>query len=155
MTRKFLRDDGWFQPLYPNDITTTGTATTTGFLTYLTKVSTVDVTIPNGSYSSTGPTIACGSTGTWLLVGQATIICTAGAANIFVIFNDQTNIATLASGACATSGTASDLTVGLQTIAVNPGTVNLLALGNGAAATLKFNATGLSKDSYIMGIRIA
>ncbi len=65
MAHKFLRDDGWFQFPAPGDITTTATATTTGFLTYLTNALTTNTTsLTTGTYA-TGPTISQGSSGVW------------------------------------------------------------------------------------------
>ncbi len=151
MAHKFLRDDGWFQFPAVNDIVTS-TATTTGFLTFVTKSTTVNIAIPNGSYAD-GPSVAQGSTGIWYVSGNVTLLSTLGNANFLVKLHDGTT--TSASGVAATVNTLSEVVVSLSAVASNPaGNLRIAANGSGVAGTLLFNSAGFSNDSTITAIRI-
>ncbi len=150
MTHKFLRDDGWFQPVYPYDITTTGTATTTGFLTYLTNSTTVDKDIAAAGFT-TGPTVAQGSSGIWFAVGTSDVICAAGNSNFVTLLSDGTN--TYSAVEAATINSASMLTMTVSGVVSAPaGNLRLLVFTGGSSGILK-GSTGVA-SSHITAIRI-
>ncbi len=99
---KFLRQDGWFQPVAGADIVTS-TATTTGFLTYLTKSTTATIALNNISNFFDGPSVSQGSSGTWFATGTVTLLDTAGADFVAQLWDGTTTIA-IAGGFISTNG---------------------------------------------------
>ncbi len=144
MTQRFLRDDGQFAPI----VTSASSVVTT----LVTKATTADIGILIGSYVD-GPSVAQGTSGVWYAFGSLTLLSTPGNANYNFKLYDGTSI--YVSGVTATVNTGSFVQVSLQAVAVNPaGNLRLAAGGVGAVGTIKFNASGLSNDSYITAIRI-
>ncbi len=148
---KFLRQDGWFQPVAGADIVTS-TATTTGFLTYLTKSTTADIAVASTSVLVDGPVVSQGSSGIWFATGTITIT-NGGVGNtlLYAQLWDGTNIIDTASGSAITSLTGSLSVSGI--IASPTGNLRISA-GSNRATTMSFNATGASKDCTVTVIRI-
>ncbi len=74
MPRKFLRDDGWFQPVSGGDIVVS-TTTTTGFLGFITNsVTAGGIALNSTATTFDGPSVAQGTSGIWYASGTITIL---------------------------------------------------------------------------------
>ncbi len=133
--------------------TITGSGTLAASLTTASNVLGADVTMGSANTDFTGPSMAQGTTGTWLVVGKITLVDTAS--NVFIVkLTDGTTVYDTA----FTRGniTAPQAPTVLHAIVTNPaGNMRMLAQNNGTGGTIKFNASGQSKDSSIYGVRIA
>jgi translation initiation factor IF-1 len=113
-------------------------------------------TTATGTYFD-GPSIAQGSSGTWLVSGSVTIINTVGGDNVNVKLWDGTNVIASAAVALVSVSGTYRANVHLSGIAVSPAgnlriSVSPASRTDGAIA---FNQSGNSKDSTISAIRIA
>lgn len=125
-----------------------------GALSPLTNSLTVDVTMTQTALYFDGPSIAQGTAGTWLVEGTISLLdANGGGGNVFAKLWDGTTV--IASGI----GIANSLSsIALSGWITNPaGNLRISArnTNNAANAFIKFNQTGLSKDSTISAIRIA
>ena len=114
-----------------------------------------DVALNNTANYFTGPIVALGSVGTWLVMGTITARDTAGAAGIYARLSDGTTV--IDSARSDTAGANFYTSVSVSGIITNP-TGNLRIEVRDASSTsgvIIFNATGNSKDSTISAIRIA
>ncbi len=69
----FLNATGQFQQIGSGQIGIS-TTTTTGFLTFVTKSTTINIAIPASTADTDGPSVAQGSSGVWLAMGNLTIL---------------------------------------------------------------------------------
>lgn len=121
--------------------------------TPLTNSLSADVALNNTSNYFDGPSVAQGTVGTWLAVGQVTVQDTATSAQIFCKLWDGTTV--------ITSGNANVVSGGFEVIALsgfraNPAANLRISCRNSFDTTgvIKFNATGNSKDATLTVIRI-
>jgi len=114
-----------------------------------------DVAISNSVYSD-GPSIAQGTTGTWLASGTVTVTDTANVAQINAKLWDGTRV--ISSGATRVSAANGAATLTLSGFLASPSAnIRISCTSNavGATSTFKFNTTGNSKDCTLTAIRIA
>jgi hypothetical protein len=115
-----------------------------------------DVALNNTSNYFTGPSIAQGTSGTWLATGSVTVLDTGGVIQALVKLWDGTTV--IASGKITIpSGAQNGGSITLSGIITNPAgniriSVRDLSSTNGQ---IKFNLSGESKDSSLFAIRIA
>lgn len=114
-----------------------------------------DVTMNNTANYFTGPSIAQGTSGTWLVMGSVTARSTAGAANFMAKLWDGTTV--IDSGRMASLGVNNDIVFALSGYITAPaGNLRISVRDESdTSGLIKFNATGESKDSTITAIRIA
>lgn len=114
-----------------------------------------DVALNNTSNYFDGPSMAQGTSGTWLVTGYVTVRDTSAAAGFDARISDGTNI--YASGRGNTVGTGSSTCIHLSAIVTSPaGNLRIQVQDVGSTnGLIQFNASGDSKDSAIFGIRIA
>lgn len=147
--RSFLRNDGQFAQVDAGSISIS-TTTTTGFLTYITKATTADITMNSSSSYFDGPVVSQGSSGTWYVIGTVTLLGIAQTANV-KLWDGSTVIAS-----------ASDTIANVNALAVTLGGVIASPAGNlrmscnspGTTTKILFNQSGNSADSNITAIRI-
>lgn len=131
-----------------------GAAPTVGLTTFTNSLS-GDVSLNNVSNYFDGPSVAQGTTGTFLVFGTVTVQDTAGIASISAKLWDGTNAA-IDSGSVSISSAGFAATMTLVGIVTNP-TGNMRISCNDASSTsgkILFNRTGNSKDSTLVAIRI-
>ena len=114
-----------------------------------------DVVLNNTSNYFTGPSIAQGSTGTWVVFGTVTLLDSAGAASFTCKLWDGTTV--LASAQSTSAATNFRTTVSLFGIISSPaGNLRISCKDTSSTSGLiLFNQTGESKDSTITAFRIA
>lgn len=114
-----------------------------------------DVALNNTSSSFDGPSVAQGSTGTWLAFGTVTLHDTSGAASFVIKMHDGTT--TIASARTVSTGASNPVTVSLSGYLPTPAGNLRISVQDATSTSGKilFNASGLSKDSNITAIRIA
>lgn len=140
------------------DNTTTNAGSPCNGAVSLTSASNVlgsDVTMNNTSNYFTGPSMAQGTTGTWLVFGNATVTDTTAAEVFDCKLWDGTNAAINSSQ--QTSVAASNgVNFPLHGIVTNPSGNMRISCRDSTATTglIKFNMSGNSADSAIWGIRI-
>lgn len=112
-----------------------------------------DVALNNTANYFDGPSVAQGTSGTWLATGQVTVQDTGTSAQIFCKLWDGTTV--------IASGNANVVSGGFEVVALsgflaNPAANLKISCRNAGDTTgvIKFNATGNSKDSTISGVRI-
>lgn len=114
-----------------------------------------DTAISNSVYTD-GPSMAQGTSGTWLSTSTVTLFDTAGATQFSCKLWDGT---TIISSAKVTMYTANlPATVTLSGVISSPAAnirVSVTSNAVGATSTFKFNGSGNSKDCTITGVRIA
>jgi hypothetical protein len=124
-------------------------------LSSLTNTLGADVNLNSTGSYFTGPTVAQGTTGTFIVVGQVTLRDTAGSAAFNVRITDGTNVhASTRSGSISSSASIS---VPISAIVTSPAG-DLRIQCNDPTSTsglIQFNASGNSKDSTISVFRIA
>jgi hypothetical protein len=99
-----------------------------------------------------GPGVAQGSTGTWYASGTVTLTDTSAAA-FFCKLYDGTTL--FASGATYMTTTTTAVSFGLSGVIAAPaGNIRIACKDSNSTGTMKFNASGNSKDSTITAIRI-
>jgi hypothetical protein len=113
-----------------------------------------DVALNNTANYFDGPTVAQGTSGTWFVSGQVTVVDAAGATNFQAKLWDGT---TIINSAYITNGGSYLTVISLSGYIVSPaGNLRISVKDSSAASGLiKFNQTGNSKDSTITAIRIA
>ncbi len=112
-TRTFLRNDGQFAQVDAGSISIS-TTTTTGFLTYLTKTSTANVSMAS---SATIVQVTQGSSGTWLAMGTVTFNSGGGAPVFVASLWDGTTLIALS---VTPQPTSSSATVSLSGVISSP-----------------------------------
>ncbi len=107
-----------------------------------------------GSYF-TGPTIAQGTSGTWLVFGTVTLTDTAGAANFRAKLWDGTTV--ISSSFVHTDAANNTRTLSLSGYIVSPAGDIRISIQDetSTSGVIAFNTSGNSKDSTITAIRIA
>lgn len=132
-------------------ITTSGTCAVN--LSSVTNSVSVDVSLSSAGSYFVGPTVAQGSTGTWLASGQATI--TAGVATqANCTLSDGTTIIDSAAGPIYTA--SAYIAIHLSGVITSPAgnlRISCAALGT-TTGVIKASATGQGKDSTITAVRI-
>lgn len=113
-----------------------------------------DVDLNNTANYFTGPSIAQGSTGTWWVSGQVTVLDTASATTFFAKLWDGTTV--IASGSFSTNGANFAGVIALSGRIASPAGDLRISVRDIAFTTgkIKFNATGESKDSTITAVRV-
>lgn len=106
-----------------------------------------------GAYFA-GPSIAQGAAGTWFVTATATVLDTAVAAGMNCRITDGITIVT--SARAGTSAATAPVAIALSGVITSPSGNLRLECADTTATTgiLKFNATGLSKDTTITAIKI-
>lgn len=109
----------------------------------------------NSTTFTDGPSAAQGTSGTWFASGTVTVLDTAGAQFFLAKLYDGTTV--IASGSTQTNGPSQNMTISLSGFITSPAGNIRIAVKSQAAATstMRFNDTGLSKDSGISCVRIA
>lgn len=108
----------------------------------------------NASTYADGPSMAQGTSGTWLVSGSVTLGDSAGAATFQIRLWDGTTV--IDSGTNSISATTSGNVVSLSGIITSPAAnIRISVKGSTATGKILFNTSGNSKDSSIFGIRIA
>ena len=111
-----------------------------------------DVALNNTANYFDGPSVAQGTSGTWFVSGQVTIAGTT-TDGVFIKLNDGTT--TIASLVANQGNTVQTYTISGY-IASPAGNLRISVKdATSATANIKFNQSGLSKDSTITAIRIA
>lgn len=113
-----------------------------------------DVLLNNSANYFTGPTVAQGTSGTWVAVGTVTVTDTSGAIQTQCKLWDGTTV--IASGKIANLGANVPTTLSLSgTIASPAGNINISCKQpTTTTGKILFNASGESKDSTISAYRI-
>lgn len=114
-----------------------------------------DVDLNNTGNYFDGPSIAQGSTGTWWVTGQVTVLDTAGGAGFNAKLWDGTTV--IASGSCTTNGGSHRFVIHLAGYLAAPAGNLRISVKDTSATTgkIKYNDSGNSKDSVISAMRIA
>ncbi len=134
---------------------TSGTLLTTSFFAPITGTLGSDVALSNIATFFDGPSIAQGTSGTWLVIGTVTF-GSGGNSTYYVTLNDGTS--TYASAASSSPSTVGSQwnSCTLSAIVTNPAG-NLRISVKDTVRTdgnIKFNVTGTSKDSQIKAILV-
>lgn len=114
-----------------------------------------DVLLNNTANYFDGPSVAQGTSGTWLASGTVTLTDTAGNAAHFAKLWDGTTV--IASAAANSVGASGLTTISLSGFIASPAANIRISVRDTTAATGKilFNTSGNSKDATITAIRIA
>jgi hypothetical protein len=114
-----------------------------------------DVALNNISNYFDGPSVAQGSTGTWLATGTVTLRDTSGAAGFFAKLWDGTTV--IASARTDSSATNFYTSITLSGYLASPAGNLRISVRDASFTTgvIIFNATGNSKDSTISAVRVA
>jgi hypothetical protein len=100
-----------------------------------------------------GPSVAQGTAGTWYASGTVTLTDTAGNAGFLCKLYDGTTV--MASGTFSLVTASTSGSFGLSGVIVSPaGNIRIACKDNFTTGTMKFNASGNSKDSTVTAIRI-
>lgn len=123
-------------------------------LTSLTNSLSADVAMNNTANYFTGPTVAQGTSGTWLATGTVTLLDTVGSSDMYCKLWDGTTV--IASGYTNVFAAFAGSTISLSGIITNPaGNIRMDCRDNTRTTGLiKFNSTGNSKDSTLTVVRI-
>jgi hypothetical protein len=156
-----LMNQTWYEYLQQNKSITAGNGITGGSSTGTIAVSLstitnslgADVLLNNTATFFDGPSIAQGTVGTWFASGTVTMSDT-GAANMLAKLWDGTTVIASSVEFCAAAGFVS---ISLSGFIVSPVANIRISVRDITTANGKilFNASGVSKDSTISGIRIA
>lgn len=124
-------------------------------LSKLTNSLSGNVALNNTSNYFDGPSVAQGSTGTWLAIGTVTVTDTFGAANIDAKLWDGTTV--IGSTRVSISTVNYFVTISLSGYITSPaGNIRISCKDNASnSGLIVFNATGNSKDSTLTVIRTA
>ncbi len=152
-TRKFLRNDGQFAQVDAGSISIS-TTTTTAFLTYVTKSTTVDIALGVAGTFVDGPVVSQGSSGVWFATGTITLRDTANIVNFGAKLWDGTTV--MASAVGDSAAATGYISVSLSGVIASPsGNIRISATDfNLGTGSMYFNASALSKDCTITAIRI-
>lgn len=135
-------------------VTVSGNISSGVSLTTATNALGADVLLNNTSTYFDGPSMAQGTTGTWLVSGSVTVNDGSGAATIYCKLWDGTTV--INSGVTTVSATSSGSTIALSGILASPA-ANIRISCRDVTSTngrIFFNSTGTSRDGVISGIRI-
>ncbi len=113
-----------------------------------------DVSIPTiGTYVD-GPSVAQGTTGTWLVTGTVTVIDSVGVAGFNAKLWDGTTV--IASSSASTAGANFRESIALSGVITNPAANLKISVTDITSTSGKiiFNVTGNSKDSTLTAVRI-
>lgn len=114
-----------------------------------------DVALNNTASFFDGPSMAQGTSGTWFACGAVGLIDTAGAANINIKLWDGTTVISSSYQRLAAAGTALLASAICGIITSPAGNIRISCQDTtSTSGKILFNQSGLSKDSYIWGIRI-
>lgn len=132
-----------------------GTSLVTRLTTSLTSALGADVALNNIANYFDGPSVAQGTTGTWLVCGTVTVIDTVSLAAIHCKLWDGTTV--IASSAGYSDNTARGVSVSLAGIITSPaGNLKISCRdADHTTGNILFNETGNSKDSNITAVRLA
>jgi hypothetical protein len=134
-------------------ISSTQTVSFTNLLNYYTASLGADVSLTNTATYFDGPSVAQGTSGTWLVTAHVTVA--GNNDNIFAKLWDGTTVVS----STETDGPASGsrVTITLNGIFVNPAGNIKISVRDGTNTTTKivYNASGNSQDSNITAVRIA
>lgn len=135
-----------------NPVTTSGTISTAVTLSDITNSLGANVTLNSSTYTD-GPSVAQGSTGTWLVVGKVDLMDTAGGSSPSCKLWDG---ATVIDSAKLTLPAANEPNViPLSGYLASPaGNLRISCIGQNSTTSMEFNLSGNSKDSTISAIRI-
>jgi hypothetical protein len=102
-----------------------------------------------------GPSVAQGTTGTWLATGTVTLTDTAGSASFFAKLWDGTTV--IASGAATSTAANTRVVISLSGVITNPAGNIRISVNDAVATTggIRFNNTSNGKDSTLTVVRIA
>lgn len=133
-------------------ITTTGTLAVS--LSTLTNSISSDVALNNTANYFDGPSVAQGTSGTWLAVGQATVLINSLGDNIFCKLWDGTTVIDSGSGGGGPVGNRA--IIHLSGVLASPSSNIKISCRdpNNTTAIIKFNDSGNSKDSTVSVVRI-
>ncbi len=114
-----------------------------------------DVALNNTANYFDGPSIAQGTSGTWLVNGTVTLTDTAGAATFVAKLWDGTTV--IDSGAFTTAGANNNGSIALSGYLATPAANLRISVRDSTSTSgkIQFNQSGNSKDSTISAIRIA
>ena len=114
-----------------------------------------DVALNNTANYFSGPSVAQGTTGTWLATGTVTVKDTAGAAAIYCKLWDGTTVIASAWSSVASAGLS--ISISLSGYIASPaGNIRIDVRDiTSTSGTMMFNQSGNSKDSTISVVRIA
>lgn len=131
-----------------------GTPVVSGSLSPITASLGADVNIGSAATYVDGPSIAQGTSGTWFVSGNVTVLDTNAASYKFKLYDGTTVIS---SGRVIGVAANATITVSLSGYIASPAGNLRIAVSNDGNTTSKivFNNSGNSKDSTISAIRIA
>jgi len=114
-----------------------------------------DVALNNTANYFDGPSVAQGTTGTWLVSGAVQLSNTATAINVNLKLWDGTTV--ISSARAAIPGAGGCISVTLSGIITNPAGNLRISVNDPTTTTsvIKFNHSGNSKDSTLSAVRIA
>lgn len=129
----------------------------TGGISLTTATGTVGATSVNLNVTANyfdGPSMAQGTSGTWLATGQATVGDSGGAASFFCKLWDGTTV--IDSGAADTVGAAKETVIHLSGVLTSPAANIKISCRDLTATTglILGTQTGTAKDSTVTGVRI-
>lgn len=134
-------------------VTGTTNATIATSLSTASNFSGGNVSLNNTTFTD-GPSAAQGTSGTWFCSGTVTVLDTAGSQFMLAKLYDGTT--TIASAASQTVGANTDMSITMSGVITSPAGNVRIAVKSQAAATssIRFNDSGLSKDSGVTCVRI-
>lgn len=135
-------------------ITGTTTATIAASLASTSNTLTGDVSLNNTGLYFDGPSMAQGTSGTWFASGTVSLIDSAGVAAIDCKLWDGTTV--IDSGRTTIAGAGFSQTMSLSGVLASPAANIRISCKDvtSTSGTIRFNATGNSKDSTVSGFRI-
>ena len=133
---------------------TAGTVVDNGVGTSITASLGADVALNNTANYFDGPSVAQGSSGTWLVTGTVTVTDTGGSDPFFAKLWDGTTV--IASAAFSVTGANLNYSCALSGVITSPaGNLRISVRDTtDTAGKIVYNATGNSKDSTITAVRI-
>lgn len=149
----FLNATGQFTAIGSGQVALS-TTTTTGFLTFLTKATTANITSSSTSVYTDGPSVSQGTSGTWYAVGTLTIADSASSRQWMAKLWDGTT--TIASAGSQAPGTGPSSITLAGVISGPAGNLRMSCIPFSPVATfaMQFNYSGNSNDCNITAIRI-
>ncbi len=145
----FLNATGQFTQIGSGQVAIS-TTTTTGFLTYLTKATTVDISPPTTAFTDI-ISVTQGTSGTWLATATITAF-SASNINFFPRLWDGTTVFVSATNPNGQVGF--HVATSISGIIANPVGNIRLSIAATAAYTVKFNFSGNSLDTSMTALRI-
>lgn len=131
------------------------TTWTVPVLSKITATLGADVSLNNTANYFDGPSVAQGATGTWFASGTVTVIDTAGAAQVYAKLWDGTTL--IASAVMYLAAASAPVSISLSGYLASPaGNLRISCRDpSSTSGAIKFNQSGLSKDSTISAVRVA